>query len=82
MFDVRLRNGLVFKKMMDSIKELFPDGKWFCTSNGMSLDAMDVSQTSMVKLSITREAFDAYRCDRDIDFGINIKRLSFGCFDH
>ena len=74
MFEARLVQGSLFKKVLESIKDLLTDGTWDCNSSGMSLQAMDSSHVSLVSLMLRSDGFDTYRCDRNLSMGINLTR--------
>ncbi|RKP14999.1 proliferating cell nuclear antigen [Piptocephalis cylindrospora] len=75
MLEARLPQGAVLKKIVDAIKEIVSDANFDCTDSGITLQAMDSSHVALVSLLLTSEAFDPYRCDRNLTLGINIKTL-------
>lgn len=76
MFEARLVQGSLLKKVLESVKDLLNDAVWDCNSNGMSLQAMDSSHVSLVALMLRSDGFDTYRCDRNIALGINLSNMS------
>ena len=76
MFEARLVQGSLFKKVLEAIKDLLNEATWDCNSTGMSLQAMDSSHVSLVSLSLRSDGFDTYRCDRNISMGINLARCA------
>lgn len=72
MFEARLPQASLLKKVLDSVKDLVTDANWDCSSSGISLQAMDSSHVSLVSLLMRTDGFDKYRCDRNISLGINI----------
>jgi proliferating cell nuclear antigen len=75
MFEARLAQGSVLKKVLESIKDLVTDANFECTSNGFALQAMDSSHVSLVALMLRATGFDHYRCDRDITMGMNLVNM-------
>jgi len=73
MFEARLSEGAVLKKLVDSIKDLVASANFDCSSTGISLQAMDSSHVSLVTLVLRGEGFDAYRCDRNMSLGISLE---------
>jgi len=73
MFEARLAEGAVLKKLIDSIKDLVTSANFDCSSTGISLQAMDSSHVSLVTLLLRGEGFDSYRCDRNISLGISLE---------
>jgi proliferating cell nuclear antigen len=76
MFEARLIQGSILKKILDAIKDLVTDASWDCSPNGMSLQAMDTSHVSLVSVSLNSDGFDKYRCDRNLTLGMNLISLS------
>jgi proliferating cell nuclear antigen len=72
MFEARLLEGNVLKKVMASIKDLVSDANFDCSSTGISLQAMDSSQVSLVALFLRAEGFEHFRADRNLSLGINL----------
>lgn len=76
MFEARLVQGSLLKKVLESIKDLLQDATWDCSSTGMSLQAMDSSHVSLVSLLLRSDGFDTYRCDRNLSMGIKLGSMS------
>lgn len=76
MFEARLVQGSLLKKVLESIKDLLNEATWDCNSTGMSLQAMDSSHVSLVSLQLRSDGFDTYRCDRNLAMGINLGSMS------
>jgi len=74
MFEARLAQGVILKKILDAIKDLVTEASWDCSSQGMSLQAMDTSHVSLVTVNLNADGFDKYRCDRNVILGMNLSR--------
>lgn len=74
MFEARLLQGSLLKKVMDALKELLNEAAWDCSDAGIQLQAMDNSHVSLVSLNLRAEGFDKYRCDRNLSMGMNLGR--------
>lgn len=74
MFEAKLANAALLKKVLNAIKDLLNEASWDCTDNGMSLQAMDSSHVALVSVKMEAEGFEEYRCDRSINMGINLTR--------
>jgi proliferating cell nuclear antigen PCNA len=74
MFEARLIEGSLLKKVMEAIKDLLNEASWDCSGNGMCLQAMDSSHVALVSLMLKSEGFENYRCDRNLSLGINLTR--------
>lgn len=76
MFEARIDQGGVLKKIMESIKDLVNEANFDCSSTGISLQAMDSSHVSLVALHLRREGFQHFRCDRTMALGINLASMA------
>lgn len=76
MFEAKLVQGSLLKKILEAIKDLVNDANFDCTSNGMALQAMDTAHVSLVHLLLREGAFDHFRCDRPLSLGVNMGSLS------
>ena len=76
MFEARLEQASVLKKILESIKELVNEANFDCTGAGIALQAMDTSHVSLVGLLLRADGFDHYRCDRSLSLGINLGSMS------
>ena len=75
MFEARLATGGIFKKVLESVRELLNEATWDCNPDGITLQAMDSSHVSLVSISLMHTGFDTYRCDRSLSLGINLSAL-------
>ena len=50
MFEARLLQGSLLKKILESIKDLVTEANFDCNSSGISLQAMDSSHVSLVAM--------------------------------
>jgi proliferating cell nuclear antigen len=76
MFEARLTQGSLLKKIIDSVKDLVETANWDCSSGGMALQAMDASHVSLVSLLLRSDGFEQYRCDRNLSLGINMGSMT------
>lgn len=74
MFEARLVQGNLLKKVLDAIKDLLNEASWDCADSGIQLQAMDNSHVSLVSVNLRAEGFDKYRCDRNIIMGMDLTR--------
>jgi len=75
MFEARLVNSAVLKKVLEAIKELLTDASFDCSDTGIQLQAMDTSHVSLVSLTLKSDGFDKYRCDRNLTMGMSLASL-------
>jgi len=76
MFEARLVQGSLLKKVLEAIKDLLNEASWDCADTGIQLQAMDNSHVSLVSLNLRAEGFDKYRCDRNLIMGMNLTSMS------
>lgn len=75
MFEAKLVQGNVLKKLIDAIKDLVDSGNWDASGSGLMLQAMDKSHVSLVSVQLNSDGFETFRCDRNLTMGININRF-------
>lgn len=76
MFEARLVQGSILKKVLEALKDLITEACWDVSSSGISLQSMDSSHVSLVQLTLRHDGFDSYRCDRNLAMGVNLTRWS------
>jgi len=76
MFEARLAQGSILKKLMDAIKDLVSEANLDVSSEGVSMQAMDSSHVSLVALVLRKVGFEHYRADRSISLGISLASMA------
>jgi proliferating cell nuclear antigen len=76
MFQAALSQVTVFRKIIESLKDLVSEVNLDATAEGLSLQAMDSAHVSLVALKINEGAFEDYRCDKPLTLGINLSDFS------
>jgi len=76
MFEARLTQAGLLKKLLEAVKDLVSEANFDCTATGISLQAMDSSHVSLVSLLLRSDSFEHYRCDRNISLGINLSSMA------
>jgi len=76
MFEARLLQAGLLKKILEAIKDLVTVGTFECSSEGIALQAMDTSHVSLVSLLLKSGGFDHFRCDKNLSLGINLVSMS------
>jgi len=76
MFEARLLNGGILKKLMESVKDLITDANFDCNSSGISLQAMDSAHVALVALFLRADGFHHFRADRSISLGISLAAMA------
>lgn len=72
MFEARLLQGALLKKVIEAIKDLVTDANFDCTENDFSLQAMDSSHVSLVALKLEKDGFEHFRCDKPVSMGMRL----------
>ena len=75
MFEARLVQGSLIKKIVEAMKDLVTDANIDCSASGLSMQAMDSSHVSLCALLMRSDGFDHFRCDRNISLGISLGSL-------
>jgi len=68
--------GNLFKKVVESLKDLIRQGTWDCGEKGIQLQAMDSAHVCLVFVSLEAEGFDNYKCDRALSIGVDMESMS------
>lgn len=76
MLEAKFSEGSVFKKIIESFKDLINDANFEFSSGGMSLQSMDSTHVVLVMLLMRSDGFEKYRCDRTMPIGVNLGTLS------
>ncbi|XP_030540424.2 proliferating cell nuclear antigen-like [Rhodamnia argentea] len=76
MLELRLVQGGLLKKVLESVKDLVNEANFDCSAIGFSLQAMDSSHVALVSLLLRSEGFDHYRCDRSVSMGMNLGNMA------
>ncbi|KAK6933060.1 Proliferating cell nuclear antigen, PCNA, C-terminal [Dillenia turbinata] len=76
MLELRLVQGDLLKKVLESIKDLVNDANFECSGAGFSLQALDSSHVALVSLLLRSEGFEHYRCDRSVTMGVNLANMA------
>jgi len=76
MFEARLVQGNLLKRIIDSVKDLLNEATWNCNAAGIELQAMDTSHVALVSVSLHGDGFGTYTCDRPFSMGMNISSMS------
>eukprot|EP00162_Nutomonas_longa_P000348 comp10423_c0_seq1/m.12658 comp10423_c0_seq1/g.12658 ORF comp10423_c0_seq1/g.12658 comp10423_c0_seq1/m.12658 type:complete len:262 (-) comp10423_c0_seq1:105-890(-) len=76
MFEARLTQGSLMKKILDAIKDLVANANLDVSAQSICLQAMDTSHVSLVAVQLKKEGFEFYRCDKGNSLGIDLISLS------
>lgn len=76
MLEAKLSEAVVFKKIIEAIRDGVSDVNFEFSPSGLSLQSIDSSHVVLTMLLMRADGFESYRCDRNIPIGININSLS------
>lgn len=76
MFEARFGTATLFKRIVESTKELVKEANIDVNSTGLSINSMDSSHVSLIVLDLKREAFEHFRCDAKMTLGLNFEFLA------
>jgi proliferating cell nuclear antigen len=76
MFQARLEQGILLKKIIEAIKELVTTVNIDVSGSGLSIQAMDSSHVALVALNLKEDGFQNYRALKNQTLGLNIQNLS------
>lgn len=75
MFYAKLKESLLMKKLIESIKDIVSEINLEVSPSGINLQAMDASHVALVAVNLSCEGFEDYRCDKTLTLGINVQNL-------
>ena len=77
MFEARLVQGCLLKKVLETVKDLLLDEATFeCSNEGIQLQAMDHSHVSLMTVNMRADGFDKFRCERTISMRVDLTEMS------
>jgi len=75
MFEGVLGESEVFKKVIESIKELVKEVNIEVSSKGMEINSMDNSKVALICLKLYSSCFEKFRCKKKERIGVNVEVL-------
>lgn len=75
MFIAKLKESLLMKKLIESIKDIVSEINLEVSPHGINLQAMDGSHVALVTVNLSCDGFEEYRCDKVLTLGINVQSL-------
>jgi proliferating cell nuclear antigen len=76
MFQAKLKEASILKKVIDAVKDLVADVNFLCTSDGIQMQAMDSAHVCLICFTLLAEGFTEYECSEDFTLGLNMSTLS------
>jgi len=75
MFEATFQKGDILKKAVDAVKDLVNEANMDVQEAGVNMQAMDSSHVSLFTLTLRKEGFSNFRCDRPLTLGLNLGNL-------
>ena len=76
MFEARLEECSIFRKIIDSLKELVKMVNIEVNTKGISIQAMDSCHVALVSLVLKEKAFASYTCHKPLTLGLAIENVA------
>eukprot|EP00382_Lankesteria_abbotti_P002863 CAMPEP_0113847456 /NCGR_PEP_ID=MMETSP0372-20130328/1882_1 /TAXON_ID=340204 /ORGANISM="Lankesteria abbotti" /LENGTH=262 /DNA_ID=CAMNT_0000816731 /DNA_START=75 /DNA_END=863 /DNA_ORIENTATION=+ /assembly_acc=CAM_ASM_000359 len=72
MFEARIQQGVMLRKIFESLKEMVNEVNLDCAEGGIAMQAMDSAHVALAMLSLNEAFFERFRCDRPRALGLNL----------
>ena len=76
MFHAKLSDGLLLKRLIESLRELVHEVNLDVQSTGLTVQAMDASHIALVALRLSSDGFEEFRCDKAMALGVALPSLA------
>jgi proliferating cell nuclear antigen len=74
--EARLESPVVFRKILDALRELVEEANIDCNESGLSLQAMDASHVALVSMHLnSSQGFDQFSCTSNLTLGANLASI-------
>ena len=70
--EARLESPVLFRKILEALRELVEEANIDCNQSGLSLQAMDASHVALVAMYLSAKGFDSFNCQDNITLGVNL----------
>lgn len=75
MFYAKLNESILFKKLIESIKDIVSEINLEVTPTGINLQAMDSSHVALVSVALSSDGFQEFECNKVLNLGIQVSNL-------
>ena len=76
MFTAKTKSPDQWKTITSAISTLVDEATFEATAEGISFRGMDPSHVALIDIFWPNSAFDSYRCDSELKFGVRISEFS------
>ncbi|MFW9826730.1 MAG: proliferating cell nuclear antigen (pcna) [Candidatus Thorarchaeota archaeon] len=74
-FTLKLENSRILKGIVETLASIIDETEFRVTPKEFTITAMDPSRICLLKLSIKKDNFDEYKCDKESKVGLNLDDL-------
>jgi proliferating cell nuclear antigen len=74
-FTLKLENSRILKGIVETLSSIIDETEFRVTPKEFTITAMDPSRICLLKLSIKKDNFDEYKCDKESKVGLNLDDL-------
>ncbi|MFX1390544.1 MAG: proliferating cell nuclear antigen (pcna) [Promethearchaeota archaeon] len=74
-FTLKLENSRILKGIVETLASIIDETEFRVTPKEFTITAMDPSRICLLKLTIKKENFDEYKCDKESKVGLNLDDL-------
>ena len=75
MFKIKLENSRILRGIVEALASIIDETEFIITTKELSIRAMDPSRICLLQLSMTKQDFDEYECEKDTKIGLNLEDL-------
>ena len=75
MFEARLKEGHILRKIFEAFLELVKEVNIDVSPLGITIRALDTGNVALLSLTLESHGFTAYRCDQERRLGVNVATL-------
>ncbi|KAK1226652.1 proliferating cell nuclear antigen [Marasmius sp. AFHP31] len=72
MFEAKLSESSVFKKIFEIVKDVVNDSNISCEEDGIRMQSMDSTHSALLCMHLKPKFFRRFRCDRAVTLGLSI----------
>ncbi|MHA2009597.1 MAG: proliferating cell nuclear antigen (pcna) [Promethearchaeota archaeon] len=74
-FTLKLENSRILKGIVETLASIIDETEFRVTPKDFTISAMDPSRICLLKLSIKKDDFDGYNCNKESKVGLNLDDL-------
>ena len=76
MFEARLVQGNLLKKVVESLKDVLYEATWDCSDSGIQFNALNNTRVFLISVNLRADGFDKFRCDRQLSMGMSLESMA------